>query len=306
MAKSQGEIRTAINDKIVQALEKGVLPWIKPWRNDPNCMGQHHNGVTNRKYRGVNPIMLELTSMENGWVSNKWGTMRQWAQLKGSIKGQKGTWVVFNKPIMTKDDDGKEKVKFFLLKWFMVFNLQQVAGDDPRLEALRPKAEEVIVDPLTAEFDTAQRIVEACKDDGCKLTHGGNRAYWTNDTENIHMPKRDQFATPSDYFETLFHELGHWTEQKRHTKWDRVKHGYAMGELRAEVCCCYLANAANIPHAEGLDNHTRYISSWLEKMREDEKWIFKAMSFADKAADCILHIAGMNGDTKEVDAAKAA
>jgi len=110
VAKSQGEIRTAINDKIVQALEKGILPWIKPWRNDPNCMGQHHNGVTDRPYRGVNPIMLELISMENGWVSNKWGTMRQWAQLKGSIKGQKGTWVVFNKPIMTTDDKtGKEK-----------------------------------------------------------------------------------------------------------------------------------------------------------------------------------------------------
>ena len=188
----------------------------------------------------MNPWLLELACLEHGFTSNKWGTVKQWNDKGGKIiKGSKGTWIVWARPVVIqrdKDDPDAGTFTWYALRWFCLFNLEQVEGDDPRLEKLRPQVDPKEIDPLTAEYDIAQNIVVACKDDGLTLRHTGNRAFWTNDTENVTVPKRDQFESDSAYFETVFHEIGHWTELKRHTDWDRAKHGYAHRLLPGFDC----------------------------------------------------------------------
>lgn len=303
MGKNTVQIRSEINQKIIEALENGTVPfWKRPWNSDPDQEVRHHNVVSKKPYRGVNPFILEMTALANGWDSSLWGTFYQWVKMKGQKikKGEHATWVVLWKMIH-KDKDDPKSDSFPLLRYFPVFNLCQVEG--AIADSLRPKPPPKTKGrkKLPVSYTTAELIVQACKDDGAQIVHKGNRAFWKNDTEIITLPAPDQFHTPSHYYETLFHELGHWTELKRHTNWDRVQHGYAMGELRAELCCCYVANAARIPHAEDLENHTAYIKSWLEQMKADDKWIFRACKFADQAADCLLHLAGMNGGSAEED-----
>lgn len=306
MAKNAQVIREEINAKIMESLAKGKIPWMRPWKvvHRPGNLVHHHNFVSKRAYRGVNPFILEMTAQSEGWESTAWGTFHQWSLLDCQIKkGEKSTWIVLWKKLQAPVADGEEDVKgksWFILRYFNVFNACQVVGKTAtaekflqRYRATAGEEEEAAV-PVSLDYAIAEKIVHAAKHNGLKITHGGNQASWKNGTDNVRMPKVEQFPSLSHYYETLFHEMSHWTEQAKFTNWDRLNLGYGMGELRAEISSCYLTEHCGIPHGEDLTNHTAYIQGWLEKMKEDPKWFFKAVRFADEAADCILKMAGMS------------
>ena len=96
-----------------------------------------------RLYSGINPILLDLQSMVRGYTSKWWGTFGQWQSLGAQVKkrpddvkpGHWGTSVVLWKQIKkTKvTDDGEETTKTFpLLRYFTLFNLEQVQGEHAR------------------------------------------------------------------------------------------------------------------------------------------------------------------------------
>ena len=99
-------------------------------------------------------------------------------------------------------------------------------------------------------------------------------------------PHRQQFSQPGSFYETAFHELAHWSEVR--LGWDHAKHGYAMGELAAEMASCFVAQELQVPDGELLENHAMYIKDWLKAMRGDPAFIFKASSQASKVADYLL------------------
>ena len=71
---SQNEIRQRITSTIVEALKSGGLPpWRRPWAADPNA-GFPANVVSKKKYRGINPLLLEIAAMQHGLKGKWWAT----------------------------------------------------------------------------------------------------------------------------------------------------------------------------------------------------------------------------------------
>ena len=61
---NQNDIRQAITNQIIAALESGsVPPWRRPWRLGKNA-GAPANVVSKRSYRGLNPILLSTSRRE--------------------------------------------------------------------------------------------------------------------------------------------------------------------------------------------------------------------------------------------------
>ena len=104
------------------------------------------------------------------------------------------------------------------------------------------------------------------------------------------MPPHETFSSPEGFAATMLHELGHWSGAKH--RLDRDLSGrfgtasYAAEELRAEIgsalMCAELGLPADIP------NHASYLQSWLGKLREDKREIFRAAAAAQKIADYCL------------------
>ncbi len=82
--------------------------------------------------------------------------------------------------------------------------------------------------------------------------------------------------------------LTHWTEHAERLNWDRANQGYAMGELIAEIGCCFMMSELSLPTADNMDNHAAYLKSWLKGMSDDPKFIFRAAAQATKAVDYLL------------------
>jgi antirestriction protein ArdC len=236
-----------------------------------------------------------MAAQRHGFVSKWWGTFNQWRKLGGKTKrrpdnipsGQWGTQIVFWTPIVkaVEEEHGeKREDKFFAMKVYTVFNIDQVDGS--HLDHLRadhdPDGEPTIPDYEPAE--TA--IASTCAD----IRYGGDRAIYSLVGDFIQCPARTSFEGTSEYYQTIFHELVHWTEHPTRLNWSRKEadNSYALGELVAEVGGCHLAQELCVPQSDDLTNHTAYLQHWLQAMRGDSRFIFTASAQASKATDFIL------------------
>jgi len=288
------ELRKNVTDRLIAALESGTRPWIKPWIGDPNA-GFPTNIASKKRYRGVNPWLLDMTAIEGSFSSKWWGTYKQWKEKGGQvIKGEKGTVIVFWK-MFTRDEtkDGvTKKKKTFFLKYSNVFSLDQVEnvgevkeGKPHQLDKYR-----ICKDvPYTFEHDEYEPAEALIADSGAKVTYGGNRACYSPTTDEIRCPNKGQFPKVSEFYNTMFHELTHWCESR--TGFSKVDEdrNYALGELVAEIGACYVSEHLGVPVDNPTDDQSAaYLKSWLQKLKDDPKFIFTASKWASKAADMLL------------------
>ena len=286
---AQSEIRERVTNEIVAALEKGTLPWRKPWADVANS-GYPTNVVSKKLYKGVNPLLLQVAAQRRGFTSKFWGTYNQWQALGCQVRkrpddvqaGSWGTKVILWKPIKTtkKNAKGEETdTTFPLMREFTVFNADQCEGAG--IERFRTHA------PTTASvinFEPAEKVIAAT---GADIRHvaGGQACYHRPPQDYIVMPLKSQFAEPAAYYGTVMHELAHLSESR--LGWTG---SYALGELRAELSAAYLMASVGIPqtNADLTANTASYLQSWINTMKEDSSAIFKMSSAASKAADFIL------------------
>src|ERR1700731_3723851 len=95
-----------ITEKIIEQLEKGVIPWRKPWRT---ILAQ--NLLSRKEYRGINSILLNSLSFEHPYFL----TFKQASFLGGNVqRGQRGFPIVFWQFIEYEET----KEKFPLLRYY--------------------------------------------------------------------------------------------------------------------------------------------------------------------------------------------
>ena len=51
---------------------------------------------------------------------------------------------------------------------------------------------------------------------------------------------------------------------------------------------CFTANELGIPGSDDLTNHAAYLQSWLQAMKNDPKFIFKASTQASRVTDFLM------------------
>jgi antirestriction protein ArdC len=292
--QTQNDIRSSITSTIIDALKNGGLPpWKRPWADDNNAPGLHTSLSTGAAYRGINQILLQCSSMRQGFKSKWWGTYNQIAFNGASVqKGQKATKIVLWKPIQRKrsNEQGKEvEDSFLVMREFCVFNAEQTNG----LEKFRvgfSKSEVAESD----RFRNAQELIDSI---GADLHHGGNEAFYSPANDLIQMPYPHQFQSEAEYFQTCFHEHCHWAEKRVGFDRGQEPNAYAFYELVADIGACQVMAGLNLP--SNSQNTASYCENWLQAMSNDPKFIFRAASFANKAVDYLLSFSRTTADLTE-------
>lgn len=273
--KPRIDVHQDVTDRIVAALEAGTRPWEKSW-NGSSFAGSPLR-ATGQAYQGINVILLWLA----GRSQQSWFTYKQAEALKGQVrKGEKGTRIVFFKPLKIKDKaTGDDKI-IPLLKYYTVFNAEQIDGLPDKFYAEKIEA----TSNPDSRIDAIEDFIAAT---GAEIAHGGGRAFYQPGTDSIQLPSFEDFHTGEAYYATALHELAHWTGAKSRLDRDlRNSFGtkdYAREELVAELTAAFLCATLGIS-AEPRDDHAEYLASWLKVLKEDKRAIFKASTAANKAA----------------------
>jgi len=263
--------------------EQGNVPWRQTWTNS----GFPKNLITKRPYRGINVwLLLSLNYSQNLFL-----TYKQIKEAGGKIKqGEKSCPVVYWNWIEPKPNDPEGTKAKPLLRYFLVFNVEQCEGLPA---SLFPK--DSIVEQENHPIETCSLIIEQMpkKPD---IKHKENRAYYHPFFDFINMPKINSFEDSEAYYETLFHELIHSTGHKDRLNRKEVVQQASMGgelysieELIAEIGACYLSSFCGMSQ-KNFSNNVAYIEGWLSKLKSDKRFIIYASGNAQKAVDYILNI----------------
>lgn len=281
-----------ITDRIVGMLDKGIVPWRKPWNGTADT--RLPRNVKGRPYRGVNVWLLLSLNYDSPYFL----TYNQAKALGGKVKaGEKGMPVILWQPFekAVTNDDGVTKTKRFMtLKYYTVFNISQTEGCKfpKKVQAsLEPVVTPEKVDEFAA-IEAADAIFENMPKRPTVAYDGGDRAYYVPSMDEIHLPKQASFRSSEGFYATLFHEIGHSTgHESRMARKDWVgsfgDHKYGTEELVAEMTSAYLCAVAGIEQAT-IENTAAYIASWKRTIKEDIKAVVTAAGQAQKAADFIL------------------
>ena len=270
-----------ITSQILAELERGQVPWRKPWRAELPL-----NLISGKQYRGINVFLLA----SQGYESRYWLTLNQANKLGGRVKpGEHSTLVTFwhigEEKTVRQADGGERKQTPFLLRYYRVFNVCQTEG---------------IADKLGLG-NTAERVpsIELCEiiADGMPnrpAMEQSNRAWYRPSTDTVGMPARGLFSSSEEYYSTLFHELTHSTGHPSRVGREGIERLntfgselYSREELVAEMGAAMLCGITGIA-SRTLDNSAAYLQSWLSVLKSDSRMVVTAASSAQKAADYIL------------------
>jgi len=276
-----------VNNRIIELLERGTIPWRKPWATS---QGMPRNLASMKEYRGINVFLLGCQQ----YSSPYWLTYKQAEDRGGHIrKGEKSTMVVFWKlmdrgySVADENDNEDTGVSFRvpLLRYYNVFNLEQCEN------IASPTSE-----TPTYQFTQIEKSEQLIKNmtNRPEISYGGNRASYTPVSDKIRMPYEDRFEKSEEFYSVLFHELGHSTGHQsrlgRKEVIERHEFGsgeYSVEELCAEFCSSFLCGVAGISN-QTIELAASYIDGWLNVLKKDKKMLVVAAARAQAAADYIL------------------
>lgn len=281
---SVNSVYQIVTDRIVAELEKGVVPWRKPWAGLRSGAYSHSTG---KPYSFLNQMLLGRPG--------EYITFNQCKAEGGTIrKGEKASYVVFWKQQRVKETDpatGEEVERLYpILRYFNVWHIDQCEGIKEKYPQTAtggaqtlPDAEEVAEDYTNREGVTVRWMA-------------GDRACYSPALDCVTMPLREQFTDTAELYSTLFHELGHSTGHR--SRLNRFASGagaaafgsddYGREELVAEITAATILNTCGIETPSSFTNSAAYIDSWIKAIKGDNRLIVSAAGKAEKAVSLIL------------------
>ena len=251
--KEKVNVYQMVTDRVIEQLEKGIVPWQKPWSGAGLADGGAINYVSRKPYSFLNQMLL---GREGEYL-----TFKQIKDLKGNIKkgAKAGIVVFFTMTTQGKkkdvDEDGNEIItevinmhSYPILKYYHVFHIDDCEGIESKIKEIEP-------DDTLKPIEKAENIINGYLSREKKLRF----EYRCNRKNEMGIAA---FGSES----------------------------YSKEELVAELGSAMICNAINIDSEKAFKNSVAYLQGWLSKLKNDNKMIIWAASKAEKAAKYIMGI----------------
>jgi antirestriction protein ArdC len=275
-----------VTDQVIALLEKGVIPWKQPWGKKE----RPQNLIDKIPYRGINVLVLSA----QGFERNLFITPKQLAKVGAKWKeGEKPFPVIFwkwpEKEGHKSEDlpqNGQSAKVRPILRYYSVFNVSQCVG-----------IPEGLIPPFTLNQNNTVRScakVVANMPNPPQIRHIDDKAYYMPFLDVVNMPDIKLFDSSESYYSVYFHELVHSTgHSKRLNREEGMKElptseeNYSQEELVAELGACFLEAHTGITETQ-INRNASYIQNWLNKLKNDKRFLVFSAAQAQKAADYIL------------------
>lgn len=299
-----------ITQRILDQLEKGVIPWQRPWTVSKKAL-------KNNAFFPCYPLGKEkpydiLNQMLLDFVPGHYATFQQITKQGGKVKkGEKSKiicgWIYSKEERKDSDgntitdEDGNILYKDnFALRYYSVFHIEtQTEGID--ISTVEEIEDDENTTPVFEPSEIADNIIDSyVSKEGINFINDkvGNEAYYSPSLDKVVIPHIAQFNSQAEYYSTAFHELTHSTMKASRCNREEDRKGksvafgsteYSKEELVAELGAGALVNICGLETESSFSNSASYIDGWSKKLKEQPKMIVYASAQAQKAIDYILN-----------------
>ena len=316
--EARPDLRAEITSRVLGYLESGTVPWRKAWTSGSS---RPTNAKTQKPYSGINSLILGMAMYENADYAsdNRFITAVQANELGIHIrKGEHAAarvirMVEVDRRKAEKESDGEvvaeENGKYLVMKTYPVFHASQLNPGLPPVVSTKAS-----VAPVAA----IGTIVNAMKETGLKIAEGPFEPVFIPKLDLIRMPPMTSFKgvdaadMEANFYGTLLHELAHSVGgPKRLSRFGMSQmtlRERAMEELVAEWSAAMMCSSIKgIKLGEDhVQQHSAYLASWLQALKDDKSAIFKAAAAAQRTCDYLDQLVAPKADPKTVATAPAA
>jgi antirestriction protein ArdC len=264
-------------DLIINALEQGTIPWQIPWKGA--CMP--HNFYTGNEYQGINRLLLLLCRYEQ----NIFLTPEQVNHIGHVNVGEQPHLIINVERTTIENTETFENKVIDVIKSSSVFNVAQCEGFNVTIDS----------EKMRNTVPTGESIVENMRNKPV-IYHKGEDCLYDPFLDIVMLPDPKHFERIDLYYQALFRELVHATGhsnrcQRRELLFlKELSHDpYSIEELIAEIGASYLSSLCWYDHAP-QKKRDEYLIGWIEKLKSDNRLIFRACNEAQKATHCILNL----------------
>lgn len=289
------DVYKMVADRIIEQLDKGIIPWHKPWS------GVRAQGAVKRADGKPYSLMNQFLLNDGKDELTEWVTFNRCKKEGGRVnKGAKSKIVVFWKLWKTdaKDEDGhyvydddgnRVKTVIPLLRYDRVFNVKDTT--------LEPKwTAENLPEGAQVDDDADAVLSNYWDTEGIKVHNDkpSDKAFYHPAFDSITLPMREQFHETSEYYSTAFHETVHSTGHK--SRLNRLNTfanfgsaDYSKEELVAEMGASMLNSIFDLEDTRSFNNSVAYIEGWRNAIAKDNALVVVAAGKAEKAVERILN-----------------
>lgn len=315
MKKKSGKTIKSVNEDIVKdiasmfinCLEKGEIPWRKPWNSSKSG---YISGQTGKHYGLINSLILQM----NGHDLGEFVTLNQvctrlkcekseaWGHFIKDADGNfpKSTRIYYRSMVVytRKDENGKPmldeqgneiKGKYFLLKSSNVWRIGTQVNLEPQY--VKP----VEPNKVNQNFEADKVFMDFSAREKLEIRHtNGSRAFYSVGMDYVNVPPMENFPDTADYYQVWGHECVHATGAEsrlnRFTKTSvptETKQEYSFEELVAEIGSNILLHDNGWDNSKIDERSQAYIQNWIAYLKREPQTIEKACTFAVKAVERI-------------------
>ncbi len=295
-------VKQQLAERFIHCLDDKKEGWSKNWKIGSGAC----NGISNRKYSGLNRFLLTFYSQEEKYEGNRFYTFNQIKEKGYHLENAKGKGIPVIYPMFNYFKDGATD-----------YSERKLVGVSKKSEMIRSgeatesnfkwayaSVKYVFSEDLVKEIekDPQQHIYSNdekfeflkgfMKETGVELYQSkiNVRCYYDINKHRIVLPPDNHFFNKEALLSTLAHEIAHSTSKglEREVTGEFGSEEYAKEELRAEIASAYICAELGIDTSMNENNNVAYIQSWSTAIKDNYKYLEDAVKDADKICNYVI------------------
>lgn len=295
-------VKQQLAERFIHCLDDKKEEWSKNWKIGSGAC----NGISNRKYSGLNRFLLTFYSQEEKYEGNRFYTFNQIKEKGYHLENAKGKGIPVIYPMFNYFKDGATD-----------YSERKLVGVSKKSEMIRSgeatesnfkwayaSVKKVFSEDLVKEIekDPQQHIYSNdekfeflkgfMKETGVEFYQSkiNERCYYDIDKHRIVLPPDNHFFNKEALLSTLAHEIAHSTSKglEREVTGEFGSEEYAKEELRAEIASAYICAELGIDTSMNENNNVAYIQSWSTAIKDNYKYLEDAVKDADKICNYVI------------------
>ena len=303
MKKDKAEIvKQQLAERFIHCSDDKKEEWSKNWKIGNGAC----NGISNRKYAGLNRFLLSFYSQEEKYEGNRFYTFNQIKENGYHLENAKGKGIPIIYPMFNYFKDGATDYSDRKLvgvskksemirsgeatesnfKWAYA-SVKYVFSEDLVKEIEKDPQQHIYSNDEKFEF-----LKGFMKETGVEFYQSkiNERCYYDINKHRIVLPPDNHFFNKEALLSTLAHEIAHSTSKglEREVTGEFGSEEYAKEELRAEIASAYICAELGIDTSMNENNNVAYIQSWSTAIKDNYKYLEDAVKDADKICNYVI------------------